>query len=86
MLRQTRPSSPGPWDGPGSQIPWTADPWARPEDRPSTLPWRLSPHRCDRFISLATRWDMATAATRRGSVTPMMLSPLWEGEHRASAG
>lgn len=37
---------------------------------------KQSTHRGDRFISLATRWDMATAATRRGSVTPMMLLSL----------
>lgn len=48
---------------------------------PSPSPRRQSPHLCDRFISLATLWDMATAATRRGSVMPMMLSSLGEGEH-----
>lgn len=49
------------------------------EDHPPHCPRGPSPHRWDRFISLATRWDMAMAATRRGSVTPMMLSPLGEG-------
>lgn len=47
-------------------------------DHPFPSSRTLSPHRCDRFISLATRWDMATAATLRGSVMPMMLLSLGE--------
>lgn len=33
-------------------------------------------YRVDRFISLATLWDILTAATLLGSVTPMIPVPL----------
>lgn len=36
------------------------------------------PHRVDRFISLATLWDMLTAATLLGSVMPIIPLPLQE--------
>lgn len=38
----------------------------------SSVPSLFEAHLCDRFISLATLWDMDTTATRRGSVMPMV--------------